>query len=849
MPGALLCKNAGAQVVFVDAPNDRPYIFSGAEKSVCCVHMKFLACVTSAIVGGVSICAVALIFPPNLVHAQTLAFPGAEGCGRFASGGRGGDVYYVTNLNDSGAGSLRYGISTAPSSGRTILFKVSGTIQLASDLALNKSNITIAGQTAPGDGITLKRRTLQVSRTRNVIIRYIRVRPGDVDTNFEGDALWIYQSTNVIIDHVSTSWSVDECLSVTYSTNVTVQWCMISESLNNSQHYKGAHGYGSLLRYGAGTLTFHHNLYQHHKSRNPRLGDRLKLDFVNNVIYNWGDRAGYSGSYADDIGDNPDGFTNYLNYVANYLVAGPSTKTPNTAFASGSTNTVIYQASNMIDPNKNGTLDGTNTGWGMFSGFPYTVASSRYPLPEIITHPAPEAYQRVLAFAGASLVRDEVDRRLINTVRTQTGMIVDAVGPSDQPTDYVTNNINGTNYIFVRGWPVLNSAIPPADSDTDGIPDYWEIALGWNPTAANNNHTNADGYTDLEWYLNWLADLHAVTACDQPVELNLRTLTGDDPNLTFNSPAATNGSVILLADGYTVRYMPPTNYVGLASFTFNATNAVARAGFGPVQVVLLVSNVPPAIVQQPVSRTNWPGTTAQFDVAATGGRLAYQWRRNGLNLLDSGKISGANSARLIISNVAPDDAGQYTVVISNYFGSVTSAVVILTVPSNSPPVIEPIADLTVVAGTRINFVCSATDTDQPPQRLTFGLVAAPEGAVINSDTGAFSWRPTLSQAGTTNTVVVVVTDDGVPSMSATQIFSVVVTYPVAPALAQFRFDGGQLTLLITGDTGPDYIVQASTNLIDWVDVFSTNAPAMPFSWTDTETTNFNQRFYRVVLGP
>lgn len=808
--------------------------------------MKFLVCVTRALVGGVMIWGLTSIFPPNLVHAQTLAFPGAEGCGRFASGGRGGDVYYVTNLNDSGAGSLRYGISTAPSSGRTILFKVSGTIQLASDLSLNKSNITIAGQTAPGDGITLKRRTLRVSGTRNVIIRYIRVRPGDVDTNFEGDALWVYQSTNVIIDHVSTSWSVDECLSVTHSTNVTVQWCMISESLNNSQHSKGAHGYGSLLRYGPGALTFHHNLYQHHKSRNPRLGDRIKLDFVNNVIYNWGDRAGYS---ADDSGDNPGGFTNYINYIGNYLVAGPSTKTPNTAFASGSTNTVIYQAGNMIDPNKNGVLDGSNTGWGMFSGFPYTAASSLYPLPEVVTDSASDAYQRVLAFAGASLVRDEVDRRLINTVRTQTGMIVDAVGPSDQPTDYVTNNINGTNYIFVRGWPVLTSATPPTDSDNDGILDYWEIALGWNPDAPNNNHTNADGYTDLEWYLNWLADLHATSACDQPVELNLRTVTGDDPNLEFHSPSTTNGSVILLADGYTVRYVPPTNFVGLASFTFNATNTVDRAGFGPVQVVLLVSNVPPAIVQQPVSTTNWPGTTAQFDVAVTGGRLAYQWRRNGLNLTDGGKISDANSARLIISNVAPDDAGQYTVVVSNYFGSVTSAVAVLTVPSNIPPVIEPIPDLTVVAGTHINFVCNATDTDQPPQRLTFSLLAAPEGAVIAPDTGTFSWRPTLSQAGTTNTVTVVVTDDGVPSMSATQTFRVVVTRPVAPMFAQFRFDAGQLTLLVTGDTGPDYTLQASTNLIDWVEVFSTNAPVMPFSWTDTQTTNFDQRFYRVVLGP
>ncbi len=807
---------------------------------------KFLVCVQRAIQGGLSL---GLVFGLGLLPSasgQTLAFPGAEGCGRFASGGRGGDVYYVTNLNDSGAGSLRYGISTAPSTGRTILFKVSGTIELATDLALSKPNITIAGQTAPGDGITLKRRTLKVSGARNVIIRYIRVRPGDVDTNFEGDAIWVYQSTNVILDHVSTSWSVDECLSVTYSTNVTVQWCMISESLNKSQHYKGEHGYGSLLRYGAGALTFHHNLYQHHKSRNPRLGDRIKLDFVNNVIYNWGDRAGYS---ADDSGDNPGGFTNYLNYVGNYLVAGPSTKTPNTAFASGTTNTVIYQAGNMIDPNRNGLLDGTNTGWGMFSGFPYTAAPTRYPLPEVVTDSAPDAFQRVLAFAGASLARDEVDQRLIRTVRNQTGMIVDAVGPSDQPTDYVTNTINGTNYIFVRGWPVLNSLVPPADTDNDGIPDYWEIALGWNPNLANNNHTNADGYTDLEWYLNWLAEPHAVTACNQAVDVNLRALTGDCPNLSFHSLNTTNGAVSLLPDGVTARYVPPTNFVGLASFAFSATNAVERGGFGPVHLAVLVSNVPPAIATHPVSRTNYIGQTAVFEVAATGGRLAYQWRRNGVNLSDGARVYGATSPTLVLSNLTAADAGQYSVVVSNYYGAVTSAVATLVVVSNTAPVLEPIPDFVVVAGAPINFICSAFDTDQPPQRLTFALLDAPPGASIAPESGAFAWRPALAQAGTTNVITVVVTDDGVPSLSATQTFQVVVLPPAAPQLQVCEFAQGQFAIRVTGDAGPDYVIQGSTNLIDWVELCVTNPVAMPFMWSDPAATNYTQRFYRVVLGP
>lgn len=807
---------------------------------------KLLDCVQRAIQGGLGL---GLLIALGLVEnalAQTVAFPGAEGCGRFASGGRGGDVYYVTNLNDDGPGSLRYGIANAPSSGRTILFKVSGTIELASDLTISKPNITIAGQTAPGDGITLKRRTFQLSGTRNVIVRYIRVRPGDVDTNFQGDAVWVYKSTNVILDHLSASWSVDECLSVTYSTNVTVQWSLISESLNNSQHEKGAHGYGSLLRYGAGALTFHHNLYQHHRNRNPRLGDRIKLDFVNNVIYNWGDRAGYS---ADDSTDNPGGFTNYLNYVCNYLLAGPSTTTPNTAFASGSTNTVIYQTGNMIDTNKNGRLDATNTGWAMFSGYPYTVASNRYPLPEVTTDSAPNAFLRVLAFGGAWLARDEVDQRLIRTVLNQTGTIVDAVGPSNQPTDYVTNTINGTNYVFVRGWPVLTTTTPPTDTDNDGIPDYWEIALGWNPTVKNNNHTNTDGYTDLEWYLNWLAEPHAVSACNQATEVNLCTLTGTNLNLVFYNLTTTNGTVTLLEDGVTARFTPPTNQVGLYSFSFLVTNSAIGGMIGPVPVVVLISNIPPGIVAQPVSRTCYIGQTVSLEVAAVGGRLTYRWLRNGLPLSDGGNITGTATPTLVLSNVTLSNAAQYCVIVSNYYGSVTSAVATLTILTNTAPVIEPIPDFVVVAGTIINFVCRAIDTDQPTQQLTFALLNPPQGANINSETGEFTWRPMIAQSGTTNRVTVTVTDNGVPSLTATQMFTVVVLRPTPPQLELCEVAPSRLSISVTGDVGPDYVIEGSTNLLDWAQLCVTNPVALPFIWSDPQATNYNYRFYRVTLRP
>lgn len=658
------------------------------------------------------------------------AFPGAEGYGANSVGGRGGSVYYVTTLSDSGQGSLRTGVSVG---NRTILFKVSGTIELQTDLKINKPYITIAGQTAPGDGITLKRRLTSVQDTHDVIVRYLRCRPGDADCpNFQDDSFHVVNGTNVIVDHLSTSWSIDELCSVTWSTNVTVQWTMITESLKNSCHVKGAHGYGSLLRYGNGGVSLHHNLYEHNDSRNPRLGDSLKLDFVNNVIYDWGGRAGYSGA---DSADNPAGYTNEMNYVNNYLIAGPSTTSPTTAFLGGATNTVIYQSGNYIDSNRNGLLDGSNTGWNMFRS-PYTQNASRFPLPQVGTDTASDAYQRVLAFVGASLARDAVDTRLIEDVRNQAGSIINSETQ-------------------VGSWPTLDSTAAPADRDSDGLPDFWELNLGMDPDVANNNHLNADGYTDLEHYLNWLADPHAMGGVNQTVSVNLLALTGGDPNLAFTVGNGTNGSVALAGDGFTAQFVPETNFIGLAAFTFNASNALAHAGFGPVTVTLLVTNRPPTLLQEPTSRTNYLNTTATFTIAVVGADLHYQWRKNGVDMSDGDRISGARSGGLVLKNVTADDSANYSVAVTNFAGSITSSVAALTIVSNAPAVMP----------------------GSPPADGRFGLIV----------TG------------------------------------------VIP--------------------GPDYTVQASTNLTDWADLFTTNPETAQFEWIDSVSSNFSQRFYRVLLVP
>jgi glucuronoarabinoxylan endo-1,4-beta-xylanase len=532
------------------------------------------------------------------------AFPGAAGAGGGAAGGGGGGaggghgtngtVYHVYNLADSGPGSLRDAVSDT---NRTIVFDVSGTIKLLSPLVITNSYLTLAGQTAPGGGITVAGQMTTVQFAHDVIIRDLRFRPAGVvinpavawsngfegDTNYNptvgqyfaggwlvdfgnvdvatngvwgqtafeggwlldldgttaggistnittvpgqtyilhfvyarnpdsilgvmgnpphvpqasvlingsivtniaanyintwanlnwqmvsytftatssstslafysldppgnfsgvlldavslttnvaanmspGDSLQFTNVMNVIADHISTSWSTNDLVSVLGSSNVTVQWSIMADSLHNTN---SLHGYGSRLRYGYGALSFHHNLYANNYSANPRLGDNLSLDFVNNVIYNWGIHSGYSGT--NDLVANPGGLTNQLNYACNYLIAGPDTAfystnaaQTNIAFWGGTTNTWIFQTNNVIDSDTNGILNGADTEWGMFTNL-YTPFGRPFPLPPVPTDEAFIAYEKVLDFAGVSLfARDWVDTNIVIGVRTQTGTII-----------------------------------------------------------------------------------------------------------------------------------------------------------------------------------------------------------------------------------------------------------------------------------------------------------------------------------------------------------------------------------------------------------------------------------------
>jgi pectin methylesterase-like acyl-CoA thioesterase len=437
--------------------------------------------------------------------AQPLAaFPGAEGAGANAKGGRGGDVYHVTNLNDAGAGSLREGIRTATGP-RTIVFDVAGTINLVTRLNVNKSFLTIAGQTAPGDGVTVAGHSTVVSGN-NVVIRYLRFRVGDTNCPaVQDDALWVDRSSDVILDHVSASWSVDETLSVTESNRVSVQWSFITESMKQSCHEKGAHGYGSLIRYGTGQVTYHHNLYAHHDSRNPRVGDGIGLDFVNNVIYNWGGESGYSG--ADSEGSPR------LNYVGNYLVAGPMTASSKLrAFSGGGVNTTIYQSNNLIDGDKDGTRDGVDNGWSMFINSYTKREPARFEFAQVNTHDTATAYDLVLKTAGNSLKRDTVDERIAGEVRSETG-----------------RHINSQSE--VGGFPVLNPGPALNDADNDGIPDEWETTHGLNPTDnADGRAVAAGGYTNLELYLNDLVPTPGIDPSADTVAPVTSATLSQEPN-------------------------------------------------------------------------------------------------------------------------------------------------------------------------------------------------------------------------------------------------------------------------------------------------------------------------------
>ena len=472
--------------------------------------------------------------------AQVPAFPGADGFGRYATGGRGGSVYYVTTLEDNNDfGSLRYGVTKLTNA--TILFKVSGTIHLNSSLGISGANLTIAGQSAPGDGICLADYPVSV-KASNVIIRYMRFRMGDYKISADeadgGDAFGGRFCDNVIIDHCSVSWSTDECCSFYANTNFTMQWCLIAESLRASLHSKGNHGYGAI--WGGVGASYYHNMLIHHDSRTPRFGtgstsyhpNEHLTDWRNNVIYNWSGNGCYGceGMYINTVNNyyRPGGATT-SSTKAKFMMPGYATSSDGTTaiwgkyYFSGNKNDLFPVANTdnwkgVTWTNNSDMIDGVATLDDLKSDT--VLGSDRIPL--FHQHSTDSAYQQVLSYVGCCKSRDALDARYISECRNRTttymgtsgnkpGIIdkCDDLKPSDAGDDWTP-------------WPVLNSTAAPDDTDCDGMPDEWEAANGLNPNdAADRNLKNDEGYTMLEVYLASLVEDITTAQYEASVEMGV----------------------------------------------------------------------------------------------------------------------------------------------------------------------------------------------------------------------------------------------------------------------------------------------------------------------------------------
>ena len=451
--------------------------------------IRCVACILLLAVGSIAC--------PSAARATEgqLAFPGAEGFGRFAKGGRGGDVYHVTTLADDGPGSLREGLRSMQGP-RTIVFDLSGTIELKQPLAVEKSFLTIAGQTAPGDGICIKDHTFQIKKASHIIVRYVRLRLGDENKPPRSgpDCINTNDVEHVIFDHISVSWGIDGNHDLRRGGNFTLQWSIYAEALNNSLHEKGSHAMLASFRDLTDNISLHHNLFASSRERHPTLAGspRTKpeaiVDFRNNVIYN------VSG--ATNLGNCR------INVINNYYQPGPNTREGAKPLATKTENRGAlraFLAGNVFvgDPAliTDNYLAIDFTRWSKGNYLLTSLAAIRsdraFDVGDAapVTDSAEVAYDRVLRHAGAAAPRDAADARLVAGIRAGTHQLIDT-------------------QVEVGGWPKLRTQAPLADTDRDGMPDAWEQSRGLDSSdpGDGSRDRDGDGFTNLEEYLNGLCD-------------------------------------------------------------------------------------------------------------------------------------------------------------------------------------------------------------------------------------------------------------------------------------------------------------------------------------------------------
>ena len=653
----------------------------------------------------------ALTLGAGLARAQIPAFPGAQGFGAYATGGRGGDVYYVTNLNSSGAGSLNHGIQNAPTSGRTIVFAVSGYIPIANNsdtgnktLRLVQNKITIAGQTAPGDGIGLKDGRVLLTGN-NQVLRHLRIRHGKYGS--AGDCLNLDSSaTNSIIDHVSLMFSTDENISFFNSAldNFTMQYSTSAWGMER-------HNAGGLWDLVDGTC--HHSLWAHHRTRNPKARPYGLLEWINNVTFHWRTEGFIMGDSQSNVSWRANVRGNYFLSIPDHQFGVDNTALSKARIASnGQPNFALFLDNCLHDSNNNGLLDGTDKGYSIVAGLPYpnagttpgTVSYAQSATPfagasgtaTVVIDPPLTAYKKVLSNAGplrldatyAGNLRDELDSLLISSVENQQSILVAKDSPldaNDTPSSGEALLAQPPYNISNNGFGTLNSATAPADGDGDGMPDYWESALGWNASSQDHNTALASsggyvsgltfmpantpaGYTRLEEYLHFKAIPHA--AIDRNISGTPSSLTVDlrryvrgfvKAPVTFTLNNVSNGSASLQGNGYTAVFTPTQNYAGRARFDFTVTDGDGSTWTQTLGV--LVKTTPPA------GGGGGGGTIQAESGTITGG--TFDSNNAGFNGTGFANL-GVSGGVLQLNNIDGGSGGSATLTIRFALGASTS---------------------------------------------------------------------------------------------------------------------------------------------------------------------------------
>jgi hypothetical protein len=506
------------------------------------------------------------------INAQTLAFPGALGFGAKATGGRTGTIFHVTNLSDAGSGSFRDAVSSA---NRIVVFDVSGYITLINAVSV-KSNITIAGQTAPGEGIGFRGGEISFANSSNIICRHIRVVPGSETESTDDDALSLYRAKNAILDHCSfefAPWNNIDGVSDDWQnypvTDITFQYCLIADPTGQQ--------FGAHCESVSSNWSWFYTIFANSHNRNPLA--KVNDVFLNNVLYN------YSAGYTTHTSTK---FTHDI--INNYFIFGPaSTGTDNTWFQIDQ-NQSIYYSGNIKDNNLDGTLNGDATtpywyqGEGTILTSPWSGVSS-----SVTRYSSKTAFRLAVSLCG-TLPRDQMDSLIINQVKTlgkgATGLTAGTVGPGSGLYTSQAQTGLGNN-----GYGIIRTGLKETDTDNDGMPDYWEKALGTNNSSNDAMQTATSGYANIERYINWLGDFHGRTTSNTAIDIDLLNFAGGFSGVspTFSVSNAAAGAIALATDGHTARFTPADGFSGLASFSFTVSGSDNTSFSGTVSVLVVPS--------------------------------------------------------------------------------------------------------------------------------------------------------------------------------------------------------------------------------------------------------------------